>query len=87
MLRGRVLDTGAVSLTWRPARGATSYQVEWDAGEGTERRAARGETAETTFVDDLVLPGTYRYWVTSLGPGGASPSVAVIVQVPIAPYI
>ena len=82
-LRARVLSPTAIELTWQPVRGATGYRVLWDAGAGSDERAQRAVVAVPRYVDDLLLPGTYRYWVVAVGPGGNSAPATIQVHLPI----
>jgi hypothetical protein len=67
---------------WQGARGATQYRVEWDAGTGIVERLPRAVVSEPRYVDDRLLPGGYRYWVTSEGPGGTSAPAFIEVHIP-----
>jgi len=37
---------------------------------------------DPSYLERYLLPGTYRYWVTSLGPGGESQAAVIAVEVP-----
>jgi hypothetical protein len=78
-----VLSTTEVELSWEWTRGATQYRIEWDAGIGALERLPKAVVRERRYVDDRVLPGGYRYWVTAEGPGGASDPVSVEVYIPV----
>jgi hypothetical protein len=82
-LDAEVLSTTAVALSWQPARGAKRYRVEWDSGSGGADRFLRAWVDETSYVDDRLLPGVYRYWVTAEGSGGLSTSASIVVLVSI----
>jgi hypothetical protein len=81
-LRAKLTSTTSVELVWLPSRGATRYQVQWDEGMGNQIPVSRATVFEPRYVEDAVLPGEYRYWITAEGPGGASRAVSILVAVP-----
>ena len=42
----------------------------------------RSVVYEPLYLEDAILPGEYRYWITSEGPGGVSEAVSILVVVP-----
>ena len=54
----------------------------WDAGGGVDIRLPRALVSGLAYVDDRLLPGTYRYWVIAEGAGGASDPAYAVVRVP-----
>ena len=73
----------AVSLTWQPAFGATRYRIEWDAGDEAQERQTRALVTAPRYVDAFLMPGTFRYWVSAVGPGGVSQAATIAVRVSI----
>ena len=73
----------AVTLTWQPSFGATRYRIEWDAGDETQERQPRALVTAPRYVDAFLMPGTYRYWVSAVGPGGVSQAATIAVHVSI----
>ncbi len=80
-IQARQIAPSAVELTWQPSRGATQYQILWDAGLGGEVNVARALVSESRFVDSMLLPGPYRYRVIARGSGGDAPPVEIVVVV------
>jgi hypothetical protein len=73
----------SITLTWQPAFGATQYRIEWNAGDETQERQTRALVTAPRYVDAFLMPGTYRYWVSAVGPGGASQAATIAVRISI----
>lgn len=72
----------AVELSWQPSRGATHYVIQWDVGRGgSEAWIIRARVTTTRFVDDALLPGSYRYRVIAQNSIGDSPPSEIVVRV------
>ncbi|MBN1935341.1 MAG: fibronectin type III domain-containing protein [Anaerolineae bacterium] len=83
-LKARQIAPSAVELTWQPSRGAVQYLIVWDVGLGGEADITRALVSEPRFLDEALLPGTYRYRIVAQGPGGTSTPAEIVVTVPFA---
>ena len=86
-----VPSPGAVRLAWRasPEEDVAGVIVYRAQGDGVPVRVGRAEVPRTTFTDGGLVPGTYRYFVTSIDrasrPNESRRSAEVTVAVPSAP--
>ncbi len=64
-------ETGTVSLTWEPVRGAESYIVLRGTSGNPFEAVGVGEPTASQFHDSSVQPDVqYHYWVVARGNGG-----------------
>jgi len=79
----------SVELSWSSATGATSYNIYWvraDGGGDEPAMHIEANNKDTHFLHSSLENGkTYRYAVSSAGPGGESARSTFISATPIAP--
>ena len=92
-LSGSLASPTSAALTWisSPTTNVTGYNVYRSTISGGPFTLNVGSTTfpTTTFTNTGLLPGTYYYAVTAVGPGGIesadSPQTSVVVPVPPPP--
>jgi hypothetical protein len=82
-----VAGDGPVSLSWSPASGATSYNVQRALGGGPFAVVASSIPAASYVDEERTNGSTYRYTVSGSNSGGEGPTTAAVSATPPAPTV